>query len=594
MSLRIKLTLFMLVASIFPMLLYAGIAYNQIRANALQTAIDTSTALFESKMAAYEEKVKRLENTALDIISNKSLRLLFKPIRNNATFSNFTSFQRWQIVNNYSIVERCVDAHFAAQRDLLNGIGLVVNGQNYKTISIGNFSYSAAAIEDSLGKIGQPLLYMDFSGDKPLLSISLTFSDVNPGDVLGTCLLTINIDSLFGTLLPPENAPNEQLFILDENETVLFHSNDELIGAAYLDESLLIGEAGTQMRSYLTRMGGQTYIVTCQKTTTNSNWTVYYAMPYAYFEQSSQGMANMILPFAFICAMTAVVAALLFSWNVYSPIRHLTQAISRMSGRDLKVIEPQRSPSEITLLTSSFNTLVEDITGLLNKVETEAENTKKAEIIALRAQISPHFLYNTLNVIKILAAQSKTDEAQIAVTGLISLLRASIGDTRDVVPLEKEIEYVDNYIILQRYRLDLRFSYNVDIHIGAERLAVPHFILQPIVENALLHAFPEISSEENIILVEAKIENGILFIIVTDNGEGIDKTECLALNNQFSNATHVWMNKVGLHNILERARHLFGDQVTLSIANTGSGTRVTLTLPAIPYKDGREGYQQKE
>ena len=575
----------MLVVSLFPMLLYAGIAYKGVRDSTLQTTVSTVAALFEENMNSYEQKVDRLFNTALDITSDTSLRLLFKPIKENVSPNKTTTFQRLQIVRNYSLVERCVDAHFAAQRDLLDGIGLLADGNAYATISVGDFTRSPAAIEESYGKIGMPMLSMNFDAGKPLLSVSLAFCALDPGNVLGACVLNVTTENLFKTLLPPELSQGEQLFVLDSSDRILFHTNRALIGEPYCDAGLRQGEADVVVTSYLAETEGETYIVTCQRMRSAPGWTAYYVRPYTYFIQSSEQMAGMFLPFALLCAAMAVIAALAFAWLVYKPVRRLTRSISRMSGRNLAPLPPQKTPSEIALLTSSFNRLVEDINSLLREVEAEAENTRKAEIIALRAQVSPHFLYNTLNVVKVLAAQHKTDEIQIAITGLISLLRASIGDARDVVPLKQEIEYVDNYLILQRYRLDLTFTYEAVVEDGAEFLTVPRFVLQPLIENALLHAFADITREANAIRVHARARDSVLIVSVSDNGRGVAEDERQMLNQQFAEATHVWRNKVGLHNVIERARRLFGTAARLYIVNTEHGAKITLELPATPCAD---------
>ncbi len=593
MSLRGKLTLFMLVASLFPMLLYAGFAYSSIRDHALRQAQDTSAALFEAKLDTYEQKVHQLYNTAIDIISNQPLRFLFKSIRSTENIDTRSTFRKWQIISNTKTVQRTVDAHYAAQRDLLHGIGIYEMNRsratlrNFETLKSGSLRTNRAALADSQAHVGVPRLTMSQDAGGIMYTVCLSFTEINTVDVLGTCMMDLNASNLFETLIPSALSESEELFILDSANRIVFHPDPSRIGTIYRDAGLLPSAEHAGARSYLARQRDQSFIVNSRGTATNPDWTVYYAVPYEYFVQSGHGMANMIIPFALLCAMMAIAFALLLSWNVYAPIRHLTRHISGMSGRNLEPLVTHSNMPEMVLLSDSFNALLDDIHLMQQQVEVEAEHAKKAEIIALRAQVSPHFLYNTLNVIKCLAAENRTDEIGVATTSLIDLLRASIGDTRDVVPLQTELGYVDNYITLQRYRLDLHFRYETHIDPDALDQSVPHFCLQPIVENALIHAFGDIKSEDNLITVRAALHRGQLIIEVEDTGDGIDPQLAEKLNAEFLTPAAHWMSKVGLHNVCERALHQLGPTATLTLKNTGKGTCVRLTLPPITYPSRR-------
>lgn len=595
MSLRAKLICLMLFISLLPTLLFAAVAHHTIRQNAIDTAVDTSTALFESKMMRYNQVVERLRNTSLDIISNMSLHLLFRPMVNREAFADLSTFRRWQIVTNNAEVKNSLKSHHAAQVDVLDGIGLVLKGGTFPSVDAGIVSLSPGAIARAEMMMGTPILYADTRDGQTDLSICVSFANSGEAnDVLGTCVLSVKEASLFGTLLPSDLAEEEQVFVLDENGILLFHSDPLQPLHGRPDSAMVMPVSSGSVSTYFVDEAGETFIVTGQQTASIPGWSVYYAIPYAYFVKSSTNLANMILPFALLSASLAVVGAILCAWNFYRPIRSLTQAISGMSGRNLVLLKRRNTPEEIGLLVASFNRLIEDINGLLRKVEEEADNTRRAEIVAVRAQISPHFLYNTLNGIKCMAAMKQTDEIQTAVTSLIALLRASIGNARDVVSLRAELEHVSSYVQLQRYRLDLCFQYRIDAPEALMDLAVPHFLLQPIVENALIHAFDDISNTENAIEVRATATDSMLTIQVEDNGLGLDPERLDILNSEFAQRDATWLDKVGLHNAIERCRHLFGDAVNLRIENTGHGMRVTLTFPRMVFQEGQTDYRQRD
>ena len=589
MSFKVKLTALMLVLSILPVLIFAGAAYGTIGENATQTAIQTSSALFDSQMENYEQKVFRLFNTSLDIVSNTSLRILFKYVREEVLFSDCTSFRRRQILTTYADLQRYIDAHLASSEDLLDGISLTVANRDDAVIHSGADRPAPRAIERAQRSLGTPVLCAD---DAQGLYVSVAFADLPLSESLGACVLSIRRENLFRTLMPAELTQGEQLFILDGEGHVLFHSDAAQTDTVFTDEVFAEQAPAEGPRSYFAPLEGEEYIITCQRTASNPDWTVYYAIPYAYFITSGYSIAGMITPFALACALFALAAAIGCSAYVYAPLRRLTQEISRMDEAGIRALEDKNNPREIALLVRSFNALMQRVDMLLKKVAQEAENTKQAEIVALRAQISPHFLYNTLNGIKCMAASHQTEEIQVSVTSLIALLRESLGNTQDVIPLSRELSYVDNYVRLQRYRLDLCFCYQVHVPEGLYGAAVPHFALQPIVENALIHAFDEIADKGNTILVSAAKEADALLLTVEDNGAGIDPVVAATLNRQFSTDAAVGIQKVGLHNVFERCRFLFGANARLTIENTGAGTRVTLRLPHREYREGRTDYRQ--
>lgn len=583
MSLRMRLMGFMLVVSLVPMLLFASVALGRIRQTTLDTAMETSAALFESKMLSYEAKTDRLYNTGLDIISNLSLWVMLRPTQ-ESSFTDMSSFRRWQIVTTSKEVQNGMKSHAAAQRDLIEGISLVLKGSTHAAVTVGSFVLSPEAIDEAMRRAGVPVLYADVRDGQTKLQVCISFYSQYPSaGMLGTCVINLRQDVLFETLLPGDIDEGTMLFVRDENQRTLFHSGAP---AENPDFAELPPDEG--MHVYFAEEKGETYIVTCQRTFSNPDWIVYYALPYNYFLRASSQLTNIVLPFVLLCGILAVLAALSAAWNVYRPIRDLTRSIREMRGGDLRRLPLLRAPQEIELLVRNFNMLVEDINHLLARVEQESANARRAEMVALRAQISPHFLYNTLNGIKCMAALGQTEEIQISVTSLIALLRASLGNTRDVVPLRTELTHVANYVQLQRYRLDLRFAYHVHVPEALHDLAVPHFVLQPLVENALIHAFPDINNERNAIEVSAYTEGDLLFLSVEDNGMGIERARLDALNAELASEESTWLDKVGLHNVIERCRSLFGKEVQLYMVNTGEGTQAVLVFPRMECEAERE------
>ena len=251
----------------------------------------------------------------------------------------------------------------------------------------------------------------------------------------------------------------------------------------------------------------------------------------------------------------------------------------------MHIEEQARQPYEVRMLIDSFNALMERIEHLMARVESEAQASAQAKLLALRAQVSPHFLYNTLNVVKCLSKSGDTEQIPACIDSLIGLLRASLGSNSDLASLGHELEYVDHYLSIQRMRLDLCFRYVVSVPEALRSRAIAHFTLQPMVENALLHAFSDIHSEANLIEVSASVCDGKLEVSVRDNGDGIDPKKRDQLNAQFH--TPDKLNRVGLHNVIARNRYLLGEGAELNLVSGEWGTLVTLRVPETIFSEAQ-------
>ncbi len=191
-----------------------------------------------------------------------------------------------------------------------------------------------------------------------------------------------------------------------------------------------------------------------------------------------------------------------------------------------------------------------------------------ARLEALKMQLQPHFLFNTLNAIVVLVRQGEQRQAEQALTRLSDLLRAVLDDHEaQYVPLRRELEYLRLYLSIEQ----MRFSDRLDVKIEADpevlEAAVPQMVLQPIVENAVRHGISR-RTAKGTIEIQATSEDDILRIVVKDNGPGI------------ASVTPAESHGVGLSNLRARLQQLYGSEASLSIQSSRThGTEVTLTLP---------------
>lgn len=212
------------------------------------------------------------------------------------------------------------------------------------------------------------------------------------------------------------------------------------------------------------------------------------------------------------------------------------------------------------------------------------ENFKKQIVIkdtnfkALQAQINPHFLYNTLESINWLAKANHQEEIATMVKALGKLLRNAVNTDELIITIGEELDLLDAYISIQKYRYEERLIYRNHVNRSLYGLQIPRLTLQPLVENAIVHSL-ENMLEPCQILVEAKKQDGKIILSIQDNGLGIEEETLKRLQNNESLDSPKGMG-IGIQNIDERLKMTFGSDYGLFITSViGEGTRIEIRIP---------------
>lgn len=277
--------------------------------------------------------------------------------------------------------------------------------------------------------------------------------------------------------------------------------------------------------------------------------------------------------FALLAAIT-VIAWLRFASTITSPIMELAHTMNRFREGTTNIQARVQTNDEIGELARTYNAMLRRLNTLVDTIYREQVHRRDAEWAALQAQINPHFLNNTFNSIASLARARDVPEIVQMVTALSRLFYDVLHSEGPRVPLKKEIEFVRHYLRIQRIRFEDRLSAEIESAEHVDDLLVPRFILQPLVENAIVHGIePKPSGGTVRVRVIVKEE---LIIRVEDDGMGMPKKKADALLLGADGSS----NRIGIWNVIERIRSMDGNEYGLTIATVqGSGTTVTLTLP---------------
>ena len=305
-------------------------------------------------------------------------------------------------------------------------------------------------------------------------------------------------------------------------------------------------------------------------------WIVAERMPVAHFRRDINEVRNILI---WLLAITMVVLNFLLHFalkRALLPLQDLGYAMRRVQAGKIGYQIRTVYHNEFDEIVATFNSMSQSIPELV-------EQRQKYALSALRAQINPHFLFNTINTIKWMAVSQHVPQIKSALDKLLILMRPLFKENDEEIPLKEELEYVSNYVSL----VNLRFGGNVRMTADVpERLLsrkVPRFILQPVMENCIEHGFRGDYSRAEVTVGCEETASGLI-LTVQDNGRGIPEEKIAEVMQKLETPDNLLQNgdKLGLANVSQRIRMKYGKSYGLSITRgeTG-GTVVTLKLPRI-------------
>lgn len=410
-------------------------------------------------------------------------------------------------------------------------------------------------------------------------------SQFNWMDTIGYVFIAVK-ESYYSRIIHEDADVGEgsDLFIADHRGVVLSAGKRHLqIGAKYPNGELLKEiETHEQLgtRAFTAVFNKHHYYLVYSYDAV-SRWYLVGTIPYELLSKETKQIVPYIVLVVGMCILCSLLLTFQISSSISTPLHRLTESMKQVSTGNLQVRIHDNSHDEIGFLTGKFNTMIEQIRDLIDHTKQEQMQKREIELQMLQAQINPHFLFNTLNCLKWTAAINHVPVVSDGLTALAELLRNTIVDKKELIPLRQEIANVDNYIIIQRLRYGSSFAVEYDIEDRLQDAAVLKFILQPIVENSLIHGLDGSERDDPKMFISARSDSGRLLLTIGDNGKGIQEEQLHRLLDSNYRGKHRLSN-IGVSNVQERIRLNFGEAYGLSIeSQVGTGTRVVLTMPMI-------------
>lgn len=415
--------------------------------------------------------------------------------------------------------------------------------------------------------------------DKYYFSIGRKLIDINTLKELGIIMLDIDEGILEKSYRNLMSEGDVEVFICDRDGNIISHPSKDKIGSSISGEAyaLKMFSNGKESGRLSYRSGTKDNMV-LYSTCSTTGWKLVKIIPSNYLYREIDNIKNIVIVIGTVYILVALLIALLFSLMLTGPIINMMKKMKEAENGNLDISIQTGRTDEIGQLGVSFNNMIYKIKTLIRQLLEEERIKKEIELEVLHAQINPHFLYNTLNTIKWMAKMQGAKNISSTVTALIKLLRVSINLSNEMITLRDEVEYVKNYILIQKVRFNEQFEITYDIAEDCMRCSIPKLILQPVVENSIIHGWKEGNSSQLDVQIAARCEDGSLIIEIKDNGAGIEADVLKKIFKAEKNVNK--FSSVGLNNVNERIKLYFGDNYGMNVfSEVGKGTTVKINLP---------------
>ncbi|MDQ6421861.1 sensor histidine kinase [Paenibacillus sp. LHD-117] len=532
------------------------------------------------------------------IHSNKDV--LERLMMNIAFNSDVQSFLIEQDKVQTFMLSKRIDSLLINSRTLKEGIlDIVIHGENGRWIDISGGRGPTKLYQGALGEDESFHYYglQRFAGQYDPENVFLIGAKIKysqPGakfnDTIGTLFFVVSPEALLGEISELSSEMNTTSFFVDWQKRVVSGSG-ALENGVELD-ALSDERSGSVKREI--KWNGKTYVAHTEYLSEIKSSIVSMIPKEALMRDMNAVRLFFIAVFLFGSVVLLVLFGII-AGNILLPLKKLMMFMNMLKRGDLGKLKSRIDLDgyvEISLMANEFNHMLNQIDALTRELlNTNAAlygaelEKKKSELAYLRSQINPHFLYNTLEMIKGMAAVKGAQEIREAASSLGRIFRYSIKG-EGIVPLHTELSIVESYLQIQRMRFGSRFIFTFDIDGNALQCQVPKMILQPIVENAVYHGL-EPKEQHGILKIKAYLdERNDLIVVVEDDGVGMEPERLAALRNALSDEQYKRQldgeggGSIGFSNVNARIKLTCGSDYGLEVVSAeNAGTRVRVKLP---------------
>jgi two-component system sensor histidine kinase YesM len=491
------------------------------------------------------------------------------------------------------LVRDMVQSYFHYTSDLISVIFFYRGGGSFSTNP--EISYDERELRSSIwynmslayeGKIqlfGVQSNYLPDVKDKYLNTAAVAIPEDMWGQTDVEVMYFIYRGTLFQHLFDSASRESGAFIILDTDSRVIAANRDFYIQSWPDQPPYLYRTSLSESGEYTANVDGSKSFITFF-TAPETRFKVIHMIPYSVLTAP----LKKVFLITFVIVASIMVLFLIVSWffarTISKPIKDLVkEMINVRKGQLLSEFEPT-GPMEVFLLGVRYKTMLREMDQLMKEKEEQERAKSMAELSALQSQINPHFLLNTLNAIKLMAAISNVPNIRDMTDALVRLLSSTFNRGGPLHRVKDEIEYLNKYFYIMSFRYG---NYEVfwDIDSRIEDKYMLKLLIQPIVENAIVHGLQR-KDGQGVLRVSGTLQDGQLLFVIEDNGVGMNPEE---IGELLAPAKPYGFSGMGIHNVHQRIRLHYGESYGLEIfSREDEGTRVVVRLPQIDEIAGEE------
>ncbi|WP_298786854.1 sensor histidine kinase [uncultured Marinococcus sp.] len=584
-SLKTKSTIIFLCLATLPILAVSVIFFYQSNNILRQQALETSNQNLSSIEADLNNTMREIEDISEYIIYNNEFYQYLTLEDGEATVEEFSNMN--ENLRAFFTFHLTNKSYFQS---------VFIEGENGRSIMMGDYVENEnkkwiKASRELEGRVLWTDPYEVQTGfpaeEKKVISL---FRQINSRydftNSIGEVRIHLNEQQLYDYLMSDMENDSSDLFVLREDGTLMLHADKETAGRSFSDQTLMRRIKNEQEEPFKYSYNGEDYYVSSKQL---EDLYLVSMVKESYIATELSNVRHITAGIIIGTILLSILVIIGFFMFVLKPIGALTREIKRVEKGDFTARVEVASKDEIGTLSRRFNRMVQEIQSLINTKYKLELKTKESELKAMQSQINPHFLYNTLDMIRWSARLEKAPDTGKSIEDLSRIFRHTLSKGNTWVDLEDELMSTKSYLELQKRRMGAKLHYSLFVETGLEKVPVMKMIVQPLIENSIEHGMG--ANKQTIhIDVRAYRMKEKLIIDVIDNGLGIE-----ALNiKELKSSSPKSRQGFALQNIEKRITNTYGEAFGLNIVPVKTGTHIQIRFPVLKEKNNELHLNQEE
>lgn len=577
-KLSTRLILLFLVASFFPILLISGVMYRQTSVTLYKNINKTIASVNEQTSFYISEKVKKVISDSVEISNSELVQNI---LLNREQYDSIKIYQTTK-----EIIRQMSNKYVF--NDIVTEITLYM--PSYQKVNLyGPYTYRFKPTAEELEELTQKSIEENriwFSlNENNSMILFRPVKNKDDKNIIGYLMMRIDENRISEIYPDSLSGLGTESFVMTDEGVIISSNNDSLLSKEVSDDTLVLNLKEADQNGgneFKMEWEGREQVVNYSKVN-GTDWYIVSIIPETFFRVDIGQLFLKLLMTVVVCLFVATMISLLVALSIQQPLKAIIWGMRKYGDGSSDILIEDKGNDELKFMADIFNKMSIRLKKQMEDIRNGEKQKRKLEIQALQAQINPHFIANTLNLISNIASVNDVPSIEKLSNSLVDLVRDCCRYDERFVLVEDEISMLQSYINIQDYRMLGKFTVQMQIDPSVLQYLVPHLILQPIVENAILHGIMPDKKKRSLISIQGDIRQGTLVFSITDNGSGMEKEQIeKIMSGKREEKERGRFNSIGINNVQQRIQLLFGEQYGLQIFSmVGVYTTVVVNLPLV-------------